>query len=62
MRPVLLEVAVTVSVCASLVAPEVIPERLTVCKPARSLMVTLASVLSVGGWLGGAIMVETSVE
>ena len=29
------------------------PERLTVCRPAFSLMVTLASVLSVGAWLTG---------
>ena len=45
--------AVTVSVWTSLVAPEVMPERLTVCRPAFSLMVRLASALSVGGWLTG---------
>ena len=45
----LLEEAVTVSVWASLVAPEVMPERLTVWRPAFSLMVRLASALSVGG-------------
>ena len=50
-RPGLLEEAVTVSVWTSLVAPEVMPERLTVCRLAFSLMVTLASALSVGGWL-----------
>src|SRR6266705_685784 len=50
---VLLEVAVTVSVWFSLAAPELIPERFTVCKPAFSLMVRLASELRVGGWLTG---------
>ena len=49
----LLDEAVTVSVWDSLVAPEVIPERLTVWRLAFSLMVTLASALSVGGWLTG---------
>ncbi len=53
MRPVLLEEAVTVSVCDSLVAPELMPARLTVCRPAFSLMVRLASELSVGAWLTG---------
>ena len=43
--------AVTVSVCVSFVAPEVMPERLTDCKPAPSLIVTLARALSVGDWL-----------
>ena len=52
-RPGLLEEAVTVRVWDSLVAPELMPERLTVCRPAFSLMVTLASALSVGGWLTG---------
>src|SRR3974377_672560 len=42
-----------VRVWASLVAPEVMPERLTVWRPAFSLIVALASVLSVGGWLTG---------
>jgi len=52
-RPVLLEEAVTVRVWTSLVAPEVMPVRLTVWRPAFSLIVTLASALSVGGWLTG---------
>ena len=60
----LLEEAVTVRVWDSLVAPEVMPERLTVCRPALSLMVRLASAFSVGGWFGqlNGIRVETSVE
>ena len=49
----LLEEAVTVSVWDSLAAPEPMPERLTVCRPAFSLMVRLASALSVGAWLTG---------
>ena len=49
----LLDEAVTASVWSSLVAPEVMPERLTVWRPAPSLMVTLASVFSVGAWLTG---------
>ena len=49
----LLEEAVTVSVWDSLAAPELMPERLTVCRPAFSLRVTLASVFSVGAWLTG---------
>ena len=52
-RAGLLEAAVTVNVWASLVAPEVMPERLTVWRPALSLIVRLASALSVGGWLTG---------
>ena len=52
-RPVLLEVAVTVRVWDSLAAPEPMPERLTVWRPAFSLMVRLASVASVGAWLTG---------
>jgi len=51
--PVLLEEAVTASVWFSLAAPEDMPARLTVWRPAFSLMVTLASALSVGGWLTG---------
>src|SRR5690242_20305367 len=50
-RPGLLEVAVTVSVWISLVAPEVMPVRLTACCPASSLMVTLAIASRVGCWL-----------
>ena len=34
-----------------MVAPEEMPDRLTVCAPAPSLTVTFASVLSVGAWL-----------
>ena len=49
----LLEEAVTVSVWDSLVAPEVIPDRLTVCWPAFLLMVRSANVFSVGAWLTG---------
>ena len=50
-NPVLLELAVTVSVCVSLVAPVEMPERFTDCALASSLIVTLASALSVGAWL-----------
>ena len=53
MRPVLLEEAVTVSVWISFVAPEVMPERLTVCRPAFSLIEMFEFVLRVGGWLTG---------
>src|SRR6266700_1293250 len=53
MSAVLLEVTVTVSVWVSLAAPEVIPERFTICSPAFSLMVRLASELRVGGWFTG---------
>ena len=49
----LLEEAVTVRVWDSLAAPEPMPARLTVCWPAFSLMVTLASAFSVGAWLTG---------
>src|SRR2546429_7387110 len=49
--PGLLEVAVTVSVWTSLVAPELMPERFTVCGPASSLIERLARALSVGGSL-----------
>ena len=49
----LLEEVVTASVWTSLAAPELIPDRLTVCKLAFSLRVTLASALSVGAWLTG---------
>ena len=53
MRAGLLELAVTVRVCDSLGAPELMPERFTVCKGAFSLRVRLARALSVGGWLTG---------
>ena len=53
MTPVLLEEAVTVSVWDSLVAPALMPERLTVCRLAFSLTMTSASVSSVGTWLTG---------
>ncbi len=49
----MLEVAVTVRVWTSLLAPELIPERFTVCTPAFSLMVRLDRELRVGGWLTG---------
>src|SRR5258705_80244 len=49
-RPVLLEVAVTVKVWFSFVAPEEIPERGTVWVPAFSGMVTLVSAFNVGVW------------
>ncbi len=48
MSPVLLEVAVTTSVPTWLLDPVVMPERLTVCKPALSLIVRLANGLRVG--------------
>src|SRR5690242_6857402 len=44
------EEAVIVRVWLSLAAPEPIPARLTVCKPAFSLMDRLAMVLRVGAW------------
>ena len=49
----LLEEAVTASVWTWLLAPELMPDRLTVWRLAFSLMVILASELSVGGWLTG---------
>ena len=60
----LLDEAVTVRVWDSLVAPAVMPERLTVWRLAFSLMVRLTSAFSVGGWLVSftGIRVETSVE
>ena len=45
--------AVTVSVSASLAAPEEMPERLTVWAEAFSLRVTFAKALSVGAWFTG---------
>ena len=59
MRPVLLEEAVTTNVWTWLLDPVVMPERLTVWRPAFSLMVMLASELSVGGRY---IAPETSIE
>jgi len=50
-----------VSVWASLAGPGLIPERLSVCKPAFSLRVTSASGFSVGGWLTG-LMVTANVR
>ena len=46
----LLDAAVTVSVWFSLVAPEVMPDKFTVCRPAFSLMVRLPIAFNVGGW------------
>ena len=64
MRPVLLEAAVTASVWTWLLAPEVIPDKLTVCRPAFSLKLILRIELRVGGWLVVliGISVDTSVE
>src|SRR5437867_4261939 len=50
-RVIILLLAVTVKVWLSLVAPDVMPDKFTVCGPAFSLMVRLAIVLSVGCWL-----------
>ena len=52
-KPGLLEMAVTVSVWFSLVAPEEIPARTTVCSPASSLMFRLAMGLRVGASFHG---------
>ena len=49
----LLELAVTTRVWTSLEAPELMPVRLTVCRPAFSLMVKLAIGSRVGGELTG---------
>ena len=49
----LLDEAVTVRVCGSLVAPELMPVRLTVCRLAFSFMVTLESGFKVGCWFTG---------
>ena len=49
----LLEVAVTVRTWLSLGAPEVIPERATVCRPASSRMARLPKGLRVGGSFTG---------
>ena len=51
MRPGLLEVAVTVRVWFSLAAPEAMPDKVTDCSPASSLIVRLLSGASVGGSL-----------
>ena len=48
--------AVTVS--AWLSPPAVMPERLTLCRPASSSMVMFATVLIVGGLFTGAVFVE----
>src|ERR1043166_1377412 len=50
MSPVLLEVAVTVRVWLSFVAPVVMPERFTVCWLAFWLMLRFDSAFSVGAW------------
>ena len=49
----MLELAVTERVWDSFAAPELMPERLTVCSGAFSLRFRLASALSVGAWLTG---------
>jgi hypothetical protein len=49
-KPGLLETAVTVSVWISLAAPEVMPDKFTVCSPAFLLMVKLLMAFNVGGW------------
>src|SRR5690606_13884463 len=49
----LLDVAVTVKLWVSLVAPVVMPARFTVCSPAPSLIVRLASVFNVGALFTG---------
>ena len=61
-RARLLEEAVTVSVWFSLVAPELMPDRLTVWRPTFSLTVTLASALSVGAWLTGLTVIVKARE
>ena len=58
----MLEVAVTVRVWASFVAPELMPERLTVCNPALSLMVMLARAFRVGGVLTGLTVTVKDLE
>src|SRR5512137_2922952 len=62
MRMGLLEDAVTVRVWDSLVAPEEMPERLTVCAPAFSAMVKLAKAARVGGWLTGVTVTVNERE
>src|SRR5437870_356749 len=51
MRPGLLEVAVTVSVWFSLVAPEVMQDRFTLCAAPFTLIDRLFKAFSVGVWL-----------
>ena len=51
----LLEVAVTVNVCNSLLAPEEMPDRATAWSPAFSVMVRLLMTASGMGALGGAL-------
>ena len=58
----MLEEAVTGSVWFSLVAPEVMPEKLTVWRPAFSLRVRLVSALSVGDWLTGLTVTVKELE
>src|SRR5438093_590071 len=54
MTPVLLELAVIVTVCVlSLLGPGLIPVRLTVCVPASSKIVRLVKAVIVGGSLAG---------
>ena len=52
----MLEDAVTVRVWNSFVAPELIPERLTVCCPAFCWMTTLARLSRVGAWFTGCTL------
>ena len=49
----MLDTGVTVNVCVWLAAPELIPLRLTVCKPELSLIVRLRSAFNVGYWFTG---------
>src|SRR5690348_12013527 len=56
MRVVSNDAAVTVKVWVSLGAPELMPERLTVCAAAFSLTVKSARVFRVGGWFTGLMV------
>ena len=58
----LLQVAVTLSVWISLVAPEVMPDKFTVCSPAFLLMVKSPMAFSVGGWFPPALIVTVNVR
>ena len=58
----LLEEAVTASVWISSAAPELMPDKLTVCRLVFSLTVTLASVFRVGAWLTGLTMTAKERE
>ena len=53
-RPGLLEEAVTVSVCDSFVAPELIPVRLTDCEVVVIGRTTSPTAFRVGAWFTGA--------